>query len=151
EATVGRLEDAAARRDRVARVRLAGAEVDHVRIARRDREVAERGDAVVVEDGAEGDAVVRRLPDAAGRGRDVEGLRRRRQAFDVRDAAGHVRRTDVAPAQTVDRGLVDGLCAGHAAHAGREGQAGARGQEPVQSHVGGGAGGENRLRATILY
>ena len=49
DAAVGRLVDAAARRDRVARVRLARAGPHLHRVARRDREHAHRDDALVVE------------------------------------------------------------------------------------------------------
>ena len=96
---VGRLAHAAARRDGVARVLLAGAEIDDVRVARRDREVAERGDAFVVEHRPEGRAGVGRLPDAARRRRDVEGLRGRGNTLHVGDAAAHVGRPDRPPAE----------------------------------------------------
>ena len=109
EAAVGRLEDAAAGGDRVARVGLAGAEVHHHGVARRDREVAERGHPVVLEHRAKGRAVVRRLPDATSGGGNEERPRRVGDAFDVGDAAHHVRGTDLSPTEGVDDGLVDGL------------------------------------------
>jgi hypothetical protein len=111
---IGGLVHAAARGDGVARVLLARAKVEHVAVARRDGEVAVRGGALVVENGAEGRAGVRRLPDAARRGHDVERLRWRGEALDVGDASAHVRRPDRAPAEGGDEGGVELLGAGSA-------------------------------------
>ena len=69
---VGGLEHAVTERRALAVVRLAGADVEHARIRRRDRDVADRVRAVAVEDRLEGDAVVDGLPQPAGGEADVE-------------------------------------------------------------------------------
>ncbi len=74
-AGVGRFVDAVARLDVAANVRLAGADVDHVRVRRRDGEGADGRDRLVVEDRLPVDAAVGRFPDAAGRGGGVIGER----------------------------------------------------------------------------
>ncbi len=102
QAAVRRLVDAAPWRDRVARVRLAGAGPDLHRVARCDREHAHRDDALVVEDRSPGDAIVDGLPDAARGSRGKERLRRRRDAGDVGDPAHGVRRPDVPPPKAGD-------------------------------------------------
>ena len=104
---VGGLEDSAARRDRVARVLLARAGVDHVRVGWRDRQRPHRDDALVVEDWLEGRSRIRRLVDPAGDSRDVERLRRTGNPRDVADAAAHVRRPDRTPAERGERRRVE--------------------------------------------
>ena len=136
EAAVGGLEHTTARGDRVATIGLAGAEVEHVRVTRCDRDVAHRGDAVGVEDRTEGGAVVRGLPHATRCCGDEERLGRERDALHVRDAAAHVRGADVAPAQGVDRGLADGL----GVKARGDGRETTHREDSMQSHGGSRAG-----------
>ena len=109
-AAVGRLVDAVAERRGLAVVRLAGADVDDVRVARMDGDVADRGGGVGVEHRLERHAVVLRLPHAADGVAKVDdvgiGLRHR----DVVDAAAHARRADGAEAEAAQQrivGLVD--------------------------------------------
>src|SRR5262249_6499516 len=104
-AGVGGLVDAVAPGDGVARVALAGADPDHVRVRRRHRHVAHAEGALPVEDRDPGVAVVGRLPQAAGRRGDVHDLRVALDDGDVHDAAAHVGRADVADRQAVDEGL----------------------------------------------
>ena len=86
-AGVGRLVDAVAGRDVAADVGLAGADVDDVGIARRDRDRSDRRDRLVVEDGLPGRPAVGRLPDAARRGGGVVDQRVPRHARRARHAS----------------------------------------------------------------
>src|SRR6187399_3582724 len=98
---VGRLEHPVAKRDRVAHVSLAGADVDDVGIRRRHCDRADGRDAGAVEDRRPGPAGVDRLPYAAT---DRPGVERVRLADDPRhrvDAAG-AERTDVPPAPLLE-------------------------------------------------
>ncbi len=70
--------DAVAVRHRALAVVLAAPDPDDERVLRIDREAADRVGALLVEDRLEARAVVRRLPDAPGRRRDVEGVAPRR-------------------------------------------------------------------------
>src|SRR5262249_42228316 len=71
-AGVGALEDADAGRDVPADVRLAAADVDHVRVARGDGDGTDGGGGLVVKDRLPGEPAVGGLPDpAGGRGRVV--------------------------------------------------------------------------------
>ena len=83
---------------------LARAEPEDVRVLRIDGDAAEREDAVVVEDRREGDAAVRRLPEAAERRRDVPDARVLRVDLDVDDAARGQRRTDAAKLEALAGG-----------------------------------------------
>ena len=77
------------------------------RVGRRHRDVADRRDLLVVEDGLAGGAVVHRLPDAARGGAHVEGGGPALHDREVVDAAAHDRGADVAegePAEQVRRG-----------------------------------------------
>ena len=79
DAAVDRLVHAPARRDAVARVALTRSDVDDLRIARRDRDVADRCDRHVIPQRDERRAGVDRLPHAAG------GAGRRRTSSDSSD------------------------------------------------------------------
>src|SRR4029079_2959169 len=75
-AAIGGLVDPGSPRRALAVVVLAGAHPDDVRVVRRDGDVADRHDVVlIVEEDLPGGAVVRRLPEAAGRGGHVEDRR----------------------------------------------------------------------------
>ena len=132
-AAIGGLVDTAARGDGIARVRFAGAPIDHVGVGGGDGEVATRRYAGGVHDGLERGAVIGGLPQSAAGGGHVERLGGRGDAFDINDPSHHVGGTDVAPTQGVDDGGVDrglgrhrglgGQRTGHqAGHAGAEGE-----------------------------
>ena len=112
-AAVVRAKHAVSGGDVVARLDLAGADVDHVRIRRRDRDRADRRRGLPVEDRNPGPARVFRLPDASRGGAEV--IRGGR----VRDALGAGRpaaakRPDQPPAHVgIERGI-EGLCEGGA-------------------------------------
>ena len=93
-ARVGRLVDAVAEMGASLAVVLARAEPEDVRILGVDGHAAEGEDAVVVEDRREGDAAIRRLPQAPERRHDVPDTRVLRVDLDVDDAAGGEGRTD---------------------------------------------------------
>ena len=76
-AGVGGLVDAVAGREVGALQPFAAADVDDVRVRRRDRDRADRAGRLVVEDRRPGAAVVGRLPHAAVDGADVEHVRLR--------------------------------------------------------------------------
>ncbi len=86
-AGVGGFVDAVADLDVAADVGLAGAGVDHVRIGRRDRQRADGGSRLLVEDRLPVNAAVAGLPQAAGGGGGVVGERIARHAGDSADAA----------------------------------------------------------------
>ena len=92
------LNIAGARRDRIAGILFAGAEVEGVAVGRRDRHVTHGDDGLVhAEDLVEGGAGVGGLPEPArGRGH-VEGARGTGLALDVGDAPAHVGGTDGPP------------------------------------------------------
>ena len=99
---VGRLVHAVALGDVRAHVGLAGADVDHARIRRREREGADRADRLPVEDRLPGAAGVGRLPDAAVHAAEVEVQRLGRHAGDGEHAAA-AERPDEAPVQVAER------------------------------------------------
>src|SRR5689334_7855504 len=103
DAAVGGLVDAPPWRDAVARIPLARAGVEDLRITRRNRDIAHRRDGHVFPKWDEGRAGVDRLPDTAGRASDVKGFRILRVAFDVCDTTGHVHRADRAPTEGGER------------------------------------------------
>ena len=125
---VGGLEHAVTERRALPVVRLAGADVEHARIRRRDRDVADRVRAVAVEDRLEGGAVVDGLPQPAGarsRGRtstrSPASSRRRRcrrcgrpgpsgrsSASGIRAAVDRGCRCGASPARSVPRRLAPG-------------------------------------------
>src|SRR5262249_28032522 len=86
-AAVGGLEDAGAGGDVAADVRLAGADVDDVRVTGRDRDAADGAGGLVVEDGLPGVPGVGALPHPAGGGGRVVGQRVARHATRTTDAA----------------------------------------------------------------
>ena len=136
-AAVGRLVDAATGRDGIARIRFAGAPVDHVGIRRGDREITTRRHAGRVHDGLEGGAVIGGLPQAAAGGGHVERLRGRRDAFDIDDPSHHVGGADVAPTQGVDDRVAGGGL-GRQRRLGHERtghQAGQRGTESKDANI----------------
>ncbi len=103
-AAVGRAPDAEAVADRVARVALARAEPDDVRVRRRDGDRADRVRLLVLPLRLERRAAVRRLPQPAVGAADPERLRVSGDARDRRDSPAHVGRPDLAPAQVLQRG-----------------------------------------------
>jgi len=104
---VGRLEESATGRNRVARIFLARARVDDTGVGRRESDVSHGDHSLLVEQREEHRAGVDGLPDAAGCGRDVEDLRIAGNSFDIGDAAGHIGRTDRPPAETGQRGRIE--------------------------------------------
>ena len=100
---VGGLVHAVAERDRVADVRLAGPDVDHLGIGRVDRHVADRLHRLLVEQRCPTRASVGRLPHAARRGCDVDGARIAGDAFDVAHAPRHVGGPDIPVRQASER------------------------------------------------
>ena len=101
-AGVGRLPDAVAVGARAGVHRLARAEVEDLRIGRRDGQVAHAHVAVLVEDGLEVRAGVLGLPEAAARGQDVVGRRLTRGHGELGDPAREGDRADPAPAELVE-------------------------------------------------
>ncbi len=95
-AGVGRLVDAVADREVGPRQPFAAADVDDVRIGRRDGDPADRSGRLIVEDRLPGAAGVGRLPDAAVHHADVEGVRLARMAGGRLGPPG-AKRADVAP------------------------------------------------------
>ena len=95
-AAVERLVDAVAPGGRLAVVGLAGPRVEDLRVRGCDREVADRGHELVVEDRLERGPVVRRLQDPARGGADVERRRVRLDDREVVDAPAHDRGADAA-------------------------------------------------------
>ena len=102
-AAVAAAVDAVAERRVVARVLLAGADVDDVGIRRRQRDLADRQHVLVVEDRLPGRAAVDGLPDAAVGAGHVEDERVAGHPDDDRDAAGLVGRPDAAEGQASKR------------------------------------------------
>ena len=82
---------------------FAGADVDGVGIGRRDGDVADRLDGLVVEDRIEGGAAVGRLPHAARRVADVVRAQVARDSDGCGDASRR-RRPHVSESQRIDRG-----------------------------------------------
>ena len=91
------LKTPAPERRALAVVRLAGSDVDDVGVRRRDRDVADRRDRILVEDRRPRRAVVGGLPDPASREADVDdrGLLSTTAMSSITPA--HVRRTDGTP------------------------------------------------------
>ena len=95
---VGRLVDAVAPRRALPVRRFAAAQPHDVGIRLEHRDGANRVDALAIEERLERHAVVRGLPQAAGRARDEERLGRRFDDREIDDAAAHGRGTDRAGA-----------------------------------------------------
>jgi hypothetical protein len=106
-AAVGRLVDPVAEAHRVARVLLAGADPDHVGVARRDRDIADRRGPLVLEDALPGGAGVARLPDPRTGGAEVPHIPLRVVHLDVGDAATHVGGPDQSPGERGGGGRED--------------------------------------------
>ena len=143
---VGRFENAAARRDRVARVLFAGARPHLRRVGWCDRQLAHRDAGIIVEDRPERRAGIRRLPDSARRCRHEEGFRRTRDAGDARHAPAHVRGSNVAPAQAGEECRVERDPTASTAHPRRDRDIARRwasrtGQRSLWTSRGGGVGG----------
>ena len=109
DAAVGGLENAAARLDGIARIRLTGAGPHLLRIRRRDGEHAHRNHALVVEHRAPRGAVVGGLPDATAGGGGEQGLGGARNADHVGHAAHEVGGANRTPAHTGHGGGVERL------------------------------------------
>jgi len=95
---VGRLVHAVAVRNLRPHVGLAGADVDDVRVGRRNADRTDRRDWLRVEDRVPRPSGVRRLPDAAADRTEVERVRLSRNAADAVDPAA-AERPDAAPPQ----------------------------------------------------
>src|SRR5438105_2547298 len=114
-AAVGRFVDAVAVGDRVARVRLSGADPDDVLVRRGDADIADGDGALLVELMIERDTVVDRLEQSAGRRGNPVGAQIALTHGDGRDAAAHPSRADGPPAERLDPVLGErslGLLAG---------------------------------------
>ena len=90
-------------------VGLAGADVENRRVGGREREVADRGVRLVVEDGLPGVAAVDGLEDSAGGGADIDDARVGFDHGEVVDAAAHGGGSDTAEFQVLQNGFVRGL------------------------------------------
>lgn len=101
-AGVERLVDAVAHGRRIARVPLAGAEVEDVRVRRRDLQGADGRVVHLVEEHRPGDAAVHRLHQPTRRGPDVIHGAIPRHADDHRNATGLVGRADRSPPEAAD-------------------------------------------------
>src|SRR6185312_11711674 len=108
QAAVGRFEDSASGRNRVARVLFTRAGPHLLRVGRRNRELAHRDTRIVVEDGPERGPGIGRLPDAARGCRDEERARGARDSGDTRHAPGHVGGAEIAPAETGEECGIEG-------------------------------------------
>lgn len=119
---VGRLIDAVAVRRALTVVGLPRADPNDIRVALADREIANGGYRVGVEDWLPGGSVVRRLPHAPGRKPHIDGPRIGLQCLDIVDATAHRcradrpenERTQQRVVRLVDRGWrrLSGLLAG---------------------------------------
>ena len=108
-AAVDRAIDAVAPRGALTIVRFARARPNDARIARRDRDVADRQRvAVFVEHGVPGRAVVLAAKDSARRARDEDDARIARHRLDVVDSPAERRGSDVPPARVARPRLRDG-------------------------------------------
>ncbi len=105
-AAVGRLEDAVADAEIRPVEAFAGADVDHLGMRRRDRQIADRAGRRVVEDRPPGAAVVVGLPDAAVVDADEEDVRLRRDA-DAADRAAGPKRADQSILEALIGGRID--------------------------------------------
>ena len=109
-AAVGALVDAVAPGDTVARVGLARADPDDVRVRGRDSDGTDGNGCLIVELVLVRHAVVRRLEQPAGRGGDVVDGRVGFINGDVGDATAHVGRADRAPLERVGPGRLEAQC-----------------------------------------
>ena len=108
-ATVGRAIHAVAKRRRVARVVLAGAEVDHIRVRRGYSNCPERQGPTVVEDRLPGDSAILGTEQAAGSGRHVEHVGAPRNPGQIDRAATHESGTDRAPGEAAQQVFEGGV------------------------------------------
>ena len=111
-AAVGRLVHPAAEGDRIARVRLAGAGVDHVGVSGLQGEIADGKRRLLLEERGPGGAAIDGFPDAAGRRSHIDGVRVAWHAFDVGRASHHVGGADGAEVEAGEGGGVDGGAGG---------------------------------------
>ena len=93
-AAVGGPVDPVAQRHAVAWIALAGADPDNVRTRLVDRDRADRGHRLVVEDRPKRQSTAGRLPQPAAGGADVDDLRVALHRVDRHDAAAHAGRAD---------------------------------------------------------
>src|SRR5260370_12020335 len=91
---VDRFVDAVTHRDRALAVVLARSNPDYERVVRVDGHAADRERLLIIEDRREAGAGVRRLPDAASRGRDIPDPRVARIDGQIDDAAGRECRSE---------------------------------------------------------
>ena len=131
-AAVERAVDAVADRDAVARVPLARAHPDDVRIGLVDGDGADRGDRLVVEDRRPGEAAVDRLPDAAGGAAGVQDVGIGLDDVDRRHAAAHGGGADRARLEAGEQIRIE---AGGGGEAGGHGQQEEREDEAVPGLV----------------
>src|SRR5262245_11076832 len=103
--TIDRLVHAGAERGALTIVRLTRADVNDVRVGRRDRDVSNRGDRIGIEDRHPCRPVIRAFPDSAGGKPEIDRAWIALDDSDVVDATAHVRRTNRSP----DEGLQDGI------------------------------------------
>ena len=108
-AAVGALEDAVAPRRRLPVVVLAGAGPDQIGVGRRNRDVADRRRALVVEHRREAHAAVGGLVDAAGGGRHVEGGRIAFEHGEVVDPARRRAGPDLPEREAIERSAPERL------------------------------------------
>jgi hypothetical protein len=122
--------EAVADLDVAADIRLAGADIDHIRIGGGDGDGADGGDGLVVEDGLPVGAAVGRLPDTARRGGGVIGAGIAGYAAGAADAAarGGTERAKVDALE--DRGAV--LVVGRLLIVGEQGGRDRQGEEGEQ-------------------
>ena len=103
---IRRLPHAVAERARLPVVRFAGADVEHVRVGRRERQVADRSDPVRLEDRIVGRAVVERAPHASRREPDEILVRVLLVDGEIVDSAALAGRADFPPPEPAQRGMV---------------------------------------------
>jgi hypothetical protein len=108
-AAVGRSVDAVAGSEIGTLQALAAADVDDVRIGRRNGEIADRASGLVVKDRLPCAAGIGRFPDAAVIDADVENIRLRWYAGGTDSAAG-ASRSDQSHAHILVERAVDALC-----------------------------------------
>ena len=111
-AGIHRFVDAIAPGGALAIVGLAGSHVENRRVGRGEREVADRGIGLLVEDGLPGVAAVDGLEDSAGGGADIHDARVRFDHGEVVDSTAHGGGADTAEFQVLQYGFVPGLGGG---------------------------------------
>ncbi len=100
---IGRFVDSVAKRDAVAQIGLPGADIHHLGVGRCKRQITDRGDRLIVEDGLEGQSAVNRLPDTTRSRADINDVGISGDPFDIGHPAAHVDRSDRPPLEMVKR------------------------------------------------